>query len=135
MRVLGIVNLVRLCLYNKSPISVAPSNVPTLHTCHTVIIGENGEKKRTTGSACDDLRDFYGNFLPDVVTFDMLAEFSVNTTQSTKPNFIEESNFGVTDAKIEIRKHLISGKFVGVISYVYNWSYNLNKCSYCCQFQ
>ena len=78
-------------------------------TCHTIITGGNGEKKRTTGSACNDLTDFYGNYQPVLLTFDLLAEFKVVIT-SSRPNFIHESHFGVTDATVYIRKEPVQGK-------------------------
>ena len=96
-----------LCLF-----LVAPSNAPSLMTCHTIITGRNGEKKRTTGSACNDLTDFYGNYQPMILTFNLLAEFKVVISSSIHSDFIPESYFGVTDATVYIRKEPVQGKLV-----------------------
>ena len=92
-------------------ILVAPNNTPALMTCHTIITGRNGEKKRTTGSACKDLTDFYGNYQPVLLTFDLVAEFKV-VISSSRPKFIHESHFGVTDATVHIIKESVQGNLV-----------------------
>ena len=97
---------------NVSIILVAPSNAPSLMTCHTIIMGRNGEKKRTTGSACNDLTDFYGNYQPVLLTFYLLAEFKVVLASSLHSYFISESHFGVTDATVHIRKESVQGNLV-----------------------
>ena len=81
-------------------------------TCHTIITGGNGEKKRTTGSACNGLTDFYGNYQPVLLTFNLLAEFKVVIARSLHSDFITESHFGVTDATVYIRKEPIQGKLL-----------------------
>ena len=89
-------------------ILVAPSNKPSLLTCHTTIIGGNGEKKRTHGSACENLTDFYGNYQPELLVFTIDAAFKVNTS-SFKSDFIQESKFGVADATVKIQKEPVQG--------------------------
>ena len=96
-------------------ISVAPDNVPNLLTCHTIVTSLGGDKKRTNGSACEDLTDFYGNFLASYITVAIGAEFTVDITSSTKPQFINESNFGVTDVTVELWKQHISSTAAGKI--------------------
>ena len=96
---------------NMSIILVEPSNVPSLLTCDTTITGRNGEKKRTTVSACNDLTDFYGNYQPVLLTFKLLAEFKVVISSSLQSAFIHESHFGVTDATVHIRKESVQGNF------------------------
>ena len=100
---------------NVSIILVEPSNVPSLLTCHTTITGRNGEKKRTTGSACNDLTDFYGNYQPVILTLDLLAEFKVVISRSLHSDFISESHFGVTDATVHIRKESVQGNLVFLV--------------------
>ena len=81
-------------------------------TCHTILTGRNGEKKRASGSACNDLTDFYGNYQPVILTFNLLAEFKVVITSSLHSDFIHESHFGVTDATVYIRKELVQGNII-----------------------
>ena len=70
-------------------------------------VGPNGEKKRTmsneTSTACEYLQDMYGNYQLSTFEFKMATYLTVNVTNMTKPSFIVESNFGITDVTIHIK--------------------------------
>lgn len=89
---------------------------PSIETCDTMFVGVNGEKRRTESSsgstACSFLQDTYGNFQPTRVEVDMVSSLSVHTTSYTRPAFIHESNFGLTDTAIYMDMKSLSGKSV-----------------------
>ena len=98
-------------------ISVAPSKVPSLMTCHTIISGQD-EKKRTNGSACSDLTDFYGKYQPILIEFNLAAEFKVANARTLPSDFIHISHFGVTDATVKIKKEPVQGNILKSIFYI-----------------
>jgi len=93
--------------------TVERTNTPTIETCETKIVGPNGEMKRaesmTALTDCYSLADFYGNFQPRRLIFDIMAEFTVDIGNPTKPRFISESNFGVTDTTLSINIQPVTG--------------------------
>jgi len=90
-----------------------PTHTPTILQCDTVAVGPNGEKKRAMSSAastaCENLQDMYGNFQPSAMEFDMASDFVIDITSITKPAFIVESNFGISDSTIRINHIAING--------------------------
>jgi len=90
-----------------------PTQKPSILTCDTVAVGPNGEKKRAMSSAastaCDYLQDMYGNFQPSVMEFHMASDFIINVTSISKPAFIVESNFGISDSTISINHMAVKG--------------------------
>jgi len=91
-----------------------PTQTPTILTCDTMAVGPNGEKKRalsqTATTACADLQDMYGNFQPYTMQFDMTSNFTIDSTNASKPAFIFEANFGITDSIIYIKHRSVIGK-------------------------
>ncbi|XP_052790278.1 uncharacterized protein LOC128224473 isoform X2 [Mya arenaria] len=96
--------------------SCQPTKAPSISTCDTVAIGPNGEMKRamssTSSSACQFLQDMYGNYQPSVMQFDLDTDYSINISSSSRPSFIVEQNFGITDTTIYIKHQSVSGAFV-----------------------
>jgi len=90
-----------------------PTHTPTILTCDTVAVGSKGEKKRAMSSAastaCNHLQDMYGNFQPSMMEFTMASEFTMSISNATRPAFILESNFGVSDSTIHVIKSSIDG--------------------------
>ena len=88
---------------------------PSIDTCDTVAFGPNGEKNRANGvedsSACDNLQDMYGNFQPSEMQFDMASDYHIDVSNITKPKFIIESNFGISDSTIRL-KHMAAGGMI-----------------------
>ncbi|XP_060562311.1 uncharacterized protein LOC132721941 [Ruditapes philippinarum] len=72
------------------------------------------EKKQARSSRniteCRYLADMYGNFQPSSFKFDFAAEYTVNITAFSNPDFISESKFGITDFSIDIVKVLVDGR-------------------------
>ena len=64
----------------------------------------------TSSTHCRDLMDVYGNFQPTSVKSTILTEFTVDIKSLTKPNFIHESNFGVTDVRVTLTRKTVAGK-------------------------
>ena len=88
---------------------------PTLETCATRIIGQNGEVKmsKITGptTACQYQSDFYGNFQPVQHYLKALASFIVYTSKfPPKAGYIESYNFGITDFTVHSVVNRIGGK-------------------------
>lgn len=80
-----------------------------------VAVGQNGEKKRATSShastACQYLEDMYGNFQPSAIEFDMASEYTIEGISSfSRPSFIKEENFGISDTTIHVKKMSLSGQ-------------------------
>ena len=105
---------------NIFSLNVSATKPPSIETCHTVMIGQNGEKKRamsrTSSTKCHDLTDFYGNFQPVTVSSTIFTEYTIDVTSLVKPSFIKESNFGVTDISLKLNIKELSGKKFGIIS-------------------
>jgi len=100
---------------NSGNTTCQPTQTPTILTCDTVAIGPNGEKKRAMSSAastaCENLQDMYGNFQPSVMEFHVASDFTINVSSITKPAFIVESNFGISDSTIRINKLTVDGMY------------------------
>jgi len=92
-----------------------PTQKPSIVTCDTVAVGPNGEKKRAMSSAastaCENLQDMYGNFQPSVIEFDMASDFIIDVTSISKPAFIVESNFGISDSTVSIKRMTVNGMY------------------------
>ncbi|XP_052220285.1 uncharacterized protein LOC127837360 isoform X3 [Dreissena polymorpha] len=90
------------------------NTIPDILTCDTVAVGPNGDKKRamSTGNstACQYLADMYGNYQPSTMEFTMSSEFAVNISLS-KPSFIEEETFGISDTTITIKIQAVIGSY------------------------
>ncbi|KAL4218457.1 hypothetical protein ACF0H5_023192 [Mactra antiquata] len=90
-----------------------PNISPEIETCGTVVTGPNGEKVQalssTSSTECKNLQDMYGNFQLVQLTFDMLSSFTLPKPNDTKPRFIEEHNFGVTDTSVYIEEISMNG--------------------------
>ena len=90
-----------------------PTQKPSIVTCDTVAFVPNGKKKRamssTNSSECEYLQDMYGNFQPSVMKFHMASKLTIDITSITKPDFIEETNFGISDSTIRIKHMAVNG--------------------------
>ncbi|XP_053376618.1 uncharacterized protein LOC123534121 [Mercenaria mercenaria] len=90
-----------------------PSQLPVIETCDTVVVGPNGEKRRamssSTFTACKYLADMYGNYQPASVTTEMMSTFFIDVSNESRPAFIHEERFGVTDTNVNIDKKLVNG--------------------------
>lgn len=84
-----------------------PITLPTILDCDTTILGP--DKKRTLPGKCAELNDFYGRFQPDLFKYKLTSDFAIDITSLTKPEYISESNFGVSDTTIYILKESING--------------------------
>ncbi|KAH3799499.1 hypothetical protein DPMN_153109 [Dreissena polymorpha] len=97
---------------NAGETTCQPNTLPDILTCDTVAVGPNGEKKRamTTSNsmACQYLADMYGYYQPSTMEFKMSSEFSVNISLS-KPPFIAEETFGISDTTITIKVQAVTG--------------------------
>ncbi|KAL4219902.1 hypothetical protein ACF0H5_020314 [Mactra antiquata] len=83
---------------------------PDIVTCQIAIYSKSGEAKQTPGGQkCSDLKDFYGNFQPTRLKFDMTSELTITTSSPDKYPYISESKFGVTDTTVNITKRTVSG--------------------------
>jgi len=91
-----------------------PTQRLTLLTCDTKAVGPNGERhcamSVTASTACENLQDMYGNFQPSLVVFRMASEFNIGIENVTKPAFIFESKFGITDTLVRIERKDLKGK-------------------------
>ncbi|KAL4218473.1 hypothetical protein ACF0H5_023207 [Mactra antiquata] len=88
-----------------------PNIPPEIEKCGTVVFGPNGEKVQalSPSNKCKNLQDMYGNFQLVHLTFDMSSSFKVPYPNVTKPRFIKEHNFGVTDTSVYIEKISVNG--------------------------
>ena len=98
---------------NSGNTTCQTTQTPSILTCDTVAVGPKGEKKRSMSSAastaCEHLQDMYGNFQPSVMEFTMASEFTITISNATRPAFIVESSFGVSDSTIHVIKSSIDG--------------------------
>ena len=94
--------------------SCQPEKQPSILTCSTDVLGPNMEKKQaksnTTSTECQYLQDMYGNFQLSSFKFDVAAEYTIDITSYTKPDFISESKFGITDFATAVVKIFVDGK-------------------------
>ncbi|KAH3774472.1 hypothetical protein DPMN_175854 [Dreissena polymorpha] len=92
--------------------------LPDLLTCNTVAVGVNGEKKRAlspgTSTSCPFLQDMYGNFRPEKMEIEFTSEFTV-TYASSRPPFIKEENFGISDALVKLKLKAISERIDKIV--------------------
>ena len=91
---------------------VDETNAPSVTKCFTSIFEQGGKGKQTHESKCTDVKDFYGNFQPQQIRYDVTADFRVDINNVTNKPFIKETKFGVTDFTIYVSKELITGKFI-----------------------
>ena len=88
------------------------NTIPDILTCDTVAVGPNGEKKRAMSTsditACQYLADMYGNYQPSTMELTMSSEFSV-TISPSKPSFIKEEKFGISDTTITFKVQAVTG--------------------------
>ena len=66
-------------------------------------------ERSTTLTDCRSLTDFYGNFQPRRLIFDLMAEFTVDIGRPSQPKFISTSKFGVTDMTLTLTIQPIRG--------------------------
>ncbi|WAR13863.1 hypothetical protein MAR_003968 [Mya arenaria] len=72
-------------------------------------------ESNTTSKACDFLQNFYGNFHPSRLKYDFVSSFRIDASGwCTKPGYIKESHFGVTDAKFVVVKRSVIGSDVQI---------------------
>jgi len=92
-----------------------PTQKPSILTCNTVAVGPNGQKKRAMSSAastaCENLQDMYGNFHPSVMEFHMTSDLIIDVTSISKPAFIVESNFGISDSTVSLNRMTVNGMY------------------------
>ena len=94
---------------------ISADTLPVIETCHLEAEGPNGEKKRSgsTGptTQCIYETEFYGNFIPVKLHFDMMAGLYIDTSLFPyKPHFISSYGFGITDASIEALSWPMAGE-------------------------
>jgi hypothetical protein len=81
------------------------------------------EKKQagssTNSTECQYLTDMYGNFQPSSFKFDLEAEYTIDIRGYTKPPFIHESHFGITDFATSVVKISVDGKKTFQTKYFY----------------
>lgn len=98
---------------NSGETSCQPDVKPVIQTCNTLFIGKDGMKKSSKNAgnqtACDILRDTYGNFQPISIEFKMISSFDVDLTNFMGPPFISKEKFGVTDTMLHIYKEVFKG--------------------------
>ncbi|XP_060565259.1 laminin subunit alpha-1-like [Ruditapes philippinarum] len=113
--------------------SCQPNKLPSILTCGTVVVGPNIEKKQarssTNSTECQYLTDMYGNFQPSYFKFDFGTEYTIDIRSYTKPPFIHESHFGITDFATSVVKLSVDGKILFQIKYFYLW-WLINVMSY-----
>ena len=90
---------------------------PSLNKHTLIIMGYDGETRsyNSTPAPIHDRVDMYGNFQPTSMLFDMSVEFFINVTNITMPTFISESNFGITDVVLNVKKTFVSGMYIVTI--------------------
>jgi len=90
-----------------------PTQTPFILNCDTVAVGPNGHTKRAMSSdasiSCGNLQDMYGNYQPSVMEFVMASELTIDVSNVTKPTFIYDSKFGISDSTIRIKKIAVDG--------------------------
>ena len=105
---------------NTGETTCQPLQKPSIGTCDTVAFGPNGEKKRAesfeTSTACEHLQDMYGNFQPSEMQFDMASDYQIDVTNITKPEFIIESNFGISDSTILLKHMTTDGMILKLLT-------------------
>ncbi|KAH3793075.1 hypothetical protein DPMN_146579, partial [Dreissena polymorpha] len=99
---------------NAGETTCQPNSLPDILTCDTVAVGPNDERKRAISTshspACQYLADMYGNYQPSTMRFTMTSEFSV-TFPLSKPSFIVEENFGISDTTITVKLQAVTGSY------------------------
>ncbi|KAH3708861.1 hypothetical protein DPMN_068320 [Dreissena polymorpha] len=97
---------------NAGETTCQPKIPPEILTCDTVAVGPNGEKKQALSTAnsteCQYLADMYGHYQPVQMQFKMASEFTV-TFNNSRPDFIKEENFGISDSAIHIMIQTVTG--------------------------
>ncbi|KAH3791748.1 hypothetical protein DPMN_145238 [Dreissena polymorpha] len=98
---------------NAGETTCQPNTNPDISTCDMKAIGLNGETKSTTSlnlpAACQNLKDVYGNYQPVRMDFVMVSDFIVSYN-STRPSFIREEHFGITDTTVNVKIKTVQGK-------------------------
>jgi len=101
---------------NAGETTCQPTQPPTFTTCDIVVDGPNMNQKRTqsttSSSACVHLQDIYGNFQLSQIKFNMTAEFSIDTANITKPNYVVEAQFGISDSTVYIKQSGLAGEVI-----------------------
>ena len=93
---------------------VIVDTLPTIETCHTEAVGPNLEKKRSGSSGptneCQYETDFYGNYVPTHLQYDVFASFHINTAAfPQQPSYIDSFGFGITDVEISVTHKSVAG--------------------------
>jgi hypothetical protein len=78
-------------------------------------------RSSTNSTECQYLTDMYGNFQPSYFKFDLAAEYTIDMSGYTKPPFISESHFGITDFATSVVKISIDGKKLFQIKHFYTF--------------
>ena len=95
------------------------SDKPSFEKCATAAIGPNGEKKisKISGSTneCQYQTDFYGNYKPAIIQYNLLALFQVDASHFPRSSYIESSNFGMTDVSLQIILQGVTGNAFDII--------------------
>lgn len=95
------------------------SIIPSFETCATQAIGPNGEKKisQTEGptNECQYQTDFYGNYKPAIIQYDLLALYKVDASHFPSSPYIDSSNFGVTDVSLQLILQDVTGNALNII--------------------
>ncbi|XP_053380183.1 uncharacterized protein LOC123553221 [Mercenaria mercenaria] len=96
--------------------SCQPTKAPSIVTCHTRLVGQNGADKKTKGygdvQACSHLKDMYGNFQPAFFQFVMWTTYNVSATNYPMPSYIAEYKLGVADTTVHVKKNFVNGSVV-----------------------
>ncbi|XP_052788805.1 uncharacterized protein LOC128223568 [Mya arenaria] len=101
------------------------NNTPTIINCRIQLReGVGGKARQSPSGECKLQKDFFGNFQPRIVQFEMGAVFKIDISNITRPLFISESKFGVTDANVYLQQKPISGVSRPVDSYSFKYDQN-----------
>ena len=98
----------------SSETTCQPNQLPTIETCTTTFTAKNGDKVASKSSSnsreCNYFQDVYGNFQIAEITYKLFTQYRIKLSLVSRPKFIKESNFGITDTTVFIKKRLLSGK-------------------------
>ncbi|KAH3791757.1 hypothetical protein DPMN_145247 [Dreissena polymorpha] len=106
---------------NAGETTCQPNTNPDISTCDMKAIGLSGETKSATSlnlpAACQNIQDVYGNYQPVRMDFVMVSDFIVSYN-STRPSFIREEHFGITDMTVNVKIKTVQGFYLHKSSHI-----------------
>ena len=93
--------------------TVAGSNVAEIETCFTTMKSSSGDMASASwgdgsSTGCAWLQDFYSNFVPTTVSFELYVTFTTTWT-SPQPAYIAYTEFGLTDVSMAAFHNTVNG--------------------------